>query len=422
VNPTKLSDNDKMEYARYLSFKKEVETQREKAAKNYDEIAPVATTVEKAFDAFQKEANFTYFNAFTLDTFYSGNQLATIGKSILGQVLTDSQEDSLNLKEVTSEIMAQLNEEKDYYGTKLFYQYNPDFDSRTSIVKDDYNNGKERIYGNNDVEGPNARHGTHVAGIIGAIRNNSIGMDGVAEYVQIMAIRVVPDGDERDKDVANGIRYAVDNGASIINMSFGKGHSWDKDLVDEAIKYAAKNDVLVIHAAGNDNKENTLTNNYPHDHYDKKGCFLFPKKEAKNWIEVGAISYMGETDLVAGFSNYSADIVDVFAPGELIFSTVPDDKYEFLNGTSMAAPVVAGLAAVIRSYYPALSAEQVKKIIEESVIKIDQEVKKPGSDELVYFSKLSKTGGVVNLYQAFELASKTKGKKKVKEEKHLDRV
>ena len=422
VNPINLSEKEKKEYAKFLSYKKEVETQRERAAKNYDEVAPIATAVERAFEAYKKEVEFTYFNTLTLDTFYSGNQLAMIGNSVLNQILADSGQDSLSLAEVTTEIIEQLNAEKDYYGTKLYFQYNPDFDSRATIVKDDYLNGEERIYGNNDVEGPDAHHGTHVSGIIGAIRNNSIGMNGVAENVQIMSIRVVPDGDERDKDVANGIRYAVDNGATIINMSFGKGKSWDKDLVDEAVKYAAKHDVLLVHAAGNDGQENTLSNNYPHDHYNKKGCFLFPKKRAKNWIEVGALSTMRDTNIVAQFSNYSAENVDVFAPGELIYSTIPDDQYELLNGTSMAAPVVSGMAAVIRSYFPTLTAEQVKRVLEESVIKLDQEVIKPGGDELIPFAELSKTGGVVNLYQAYELAARTKGKKKVKEEKRRDRV
>jgi subtilisin family serine protease len=131
---------------------------------------------------------------------------------------------------------------------------------------------------------------------------------------------------------------------------------------------------------------------------------------------------MRDTNIVAQFSNYSAENVDVFAPGELIYSTIPDDQYELLNGTSMAAPVVSGMAAVIRSYFPTLTAEQVKRVLEESVIKLDQEVIKPGGDELIPFAELSKTGGVVNLYQAYELAARTKGKKKVKEEKRRDRV
>ena len=160
-----------------------------------------------------------------------------------------------------------------------------------------------------------------MAGIIGASRNNGIGIDGVADNVQIMSVRVVPDGDERDKDVANAIRYAVDNGASIINMSFGKGESPRKDVVDKAIKYALKHDVLLIHAAGNDGKENKFDNNYPNDRLTKPG--LFKSKYAKNWIEVGAIHYTSDENLPASFSNYSGSLVDVFAPGTEIYSTVP---------------------------------------------------------------------------------------------------
>lgn len=414
VNPVNLSGDEKMEYAHYLSYKKEVEREREKAAENYDQIAPVVATVDKAMKAINEKISSKFFTQFTLDTIVSSDQMVMIGKAVLSQILEDSQADSLEMKVIAEELMNQLYEERDYYETKVFYQYNPDYDSRSEIVKDDYSNGKERIYGNNDVEGPDANHGTHVAGTIAAVRNNDIGIDGIADNVKIMSVRVIPDGDERDKDVANGIRYAVDNGASIINMSFGKGQSWDKKLVDEAVKYAKKHDVLIVHAAGNDGQENSNSNNYPNDHFEDKGCFLFPNKYAKNWIEVGALSYQTDSNAVASFSNYSKEEVDVFAPGELIYATTPDDNYEFLNGTSMAAPVVSGIAAILRSHFPALNAEQVKEVIENSAIKNDDLVFKPGTGELVPFSSLSKTGGMVNLYKAYILASKTKGKKKIK--------
>jgi len=279
------------------------------------------------------------------------------------------------------------------------------------MVDDNYADKNERYYGNNDVKGPDASHGTHVAGIIGAERNNDIGMDGVAAPVKIMAVRTVPAGDERDKDVANAIYYAVDNGASIINMSFGKGYSPDKKVVDDAVKYAARHDVLLVHAAGNDGNEVNSSNNFPTDKYLKRG--LFGPKYAPNWIEVGALNWEGGENLAADFSNYSAENVDVFAPGTAIYSTTPDNTYDSYPGTSMAAPMVAGVAAVLRAYFPDLTAEQVKEVIATSTDQqADLMVVQPGSDEKVPFSTLSVSGGVVNLAKAVETAIQTAGKKR----------
>lgn len=278
---------------------------------------------------------------------------------------------------------------------KLIYHLNVDYNSR-SIVGDNYDDSSERFYGNNDVKGPQARHGTHVAGIIGAIRNNSIGVDGVADNVLIMVLRAVPDGDERDKDIANAIRYAAENGASIINMSFGKAFPYDKKVVDDAVRFAVSKDVLFIHAAGND-----------HLNLDKEG-YRFPnsnyengKGNAKsNWIVVGAINSNG---MPGSFSNYGKKMVDVFAPGVSINSTVPEGKYTKLNGTSMATPVVAGVAAMIRSYYPELSAKQVKKIILKTVYTPNTEVPTPGNEKVfISWENLCKTGGIVNAYEALK--------------------
>jgi len=297
----------------------------------------------------------------------------------------------------------------DYLDRQYSYNYNPDFDSR-EIVGDNLSDPNERYYGNNDVRGPDSNHGTHVAGIIGAIRDNDMGMDGVATKVRIMSVRTVPNGDERDKDVANAIRYAVDNGAAVINMSFGKGASPRKEIVDEAVRYAMKNDVLLVHAAGNDGKENTIGNNFPHDRFEKGG--LFKPRYAENWLEVGALSWQNDDNLAASFSNYSPEHVDVFAPGVDIYSTTPGSEYEKNSGTSMAAPVVAGMAAVLRSHFPKLTAEQVKEIIMKSATPVKQKVLKPGTDKLVSFNQLSLTGGMVNLYEAIQMASRTKGKRK----------
>lgn len=293
-----------------------------------------------------------------------------------------------------------LNGDYDHFKTKAEYQFNVRYDPR-DIVNDHYNDVNDRNYGNSDVKGPAARHGTHVSGIIGAVRNNGIGMDGIADHVLIMAVRVVPDGDERDKDVANGIRYAVDNGARVINMSFGKGYSPQKEAVDEAVRYAMQKDVLIVHGAGNDAKNLDSTSDFPSRRYaDGRG-------EAAAWIEVGASGEKNDSTLIASFSNYGRHAVDVFAPGVKIYSTLPDNQYAYFDGTSMAAPVVTGLAALIRSYYPKLTAVEVKDIILRSVTKIGHKVLVKDMDgDRIYipFSETCVSGGVVNAYQAVKLA------------------
>jgi len=274
-------------------------------------------------------------------------------------------------------------------------------DYRGEIVKDNYNNINDRFYGNNDVMGPSPMHGTHVAGIIGAQRNNGIGADGVAQNVKVMMIRAVPDGDEYDKDVALAIKYAVDNGAKVINMSFGKGLSPEKKWVDDAVRYAEIKDVLIIHAAGNDGEDTDSTGNFPNPE------LKVLKRKASNFITVGASSDPRVSgDYVADFSNYGKSTVDVFAPGVKIYSTLPGkSSYGFLKGTSMASPVVAGVAAVIRSYFPQLSASQVKYVIEKSAVaEPSLQVNKPGTKEKVSFTELSTSGGVINAYNAVKLA------------------
>ena len=283
------------------------------------------------------------------------------------------------------------------YTSRAEFGLNPDFDSR-KIVGDTYANVSERLYGNNDVTGPDALHGTHVAGIIGAVRDNGIGMDGIAPAVRLMIVRTVPDGDERDKDVANAIRYAVDNGASVINMSFGKGYSPEKKAVDDAVKYADSKGVLMVHAAGNDGADNSKKPSFPTPVYEGGG-------RAQNWIEVGASSWKTGDSLVATFSNYSKELVDVFAPGVDIYSTVAGGKYERDSGTSMAAPVVSGVAALLMSYYPNLSAADIKKVILSSATSHAIEmVIAPGGKDRVAFGTLSATGGIVNVYNAVKLA------------------
>jgi subtilisin family serine protease len=294
-----------------------------------------------------------------------------------------------------------VQDEQETLEKRVKYSLNPDFDPR-SIVGDNYQDVTQRIYGNSDVVGPDPMHGTHVAGIIGAVRDNDLGIQGIAPSPRIMVIRAVPDGDERDKDIANAIRYAADNGARVINMSFGKGQSPFKGAVDEAVKYADSKGVLMVHAAGNEAADNDTTANFPTRRYLSGG-------EPTNWIEVGASSWQPGDALPAPFSNYGAKSVDVFAPGVDIYSSVPGAKYQRESGTSMASPVVAGVAALIMSYYPDLTAAQVKQVILDSATRYPIQVRLPGEEEgastSVPFSQLSITGGVVNAYAALQLAA-----------------
>lgn len=274
---------------------------------------------------------------------------------------------------------------------------------RKNIVGDNEDDINDKNYGNNNVMVSNeaCEHGTHVAGIIAATRKNGKGGDGVADNVRIMSIRAVPDGDEHDKDIALAIRYAVDNGAKVINMSFGKSFSPQKKWVDEASAYAASKGVLIVHAAGNDHKNVDSTDNFPNPIMLEKSTRL------SNWITVGASSGADNTEKqTAYFSNYGKEEVDVFAPGTSIYSTFPGGNvYRSLDGTSMASPVVAGTAALLLSYFPYLTPEQVKKCIEQSAQKPNYKVRKPGTDELVDLSSISKTGGIINAYEAAKIAA-----------------
>jgi cell wall-associated protease len=297
----------------------------------------------------------------------------------------------------------------DHYQNSLKYNLNTDLTSRQSIVGDKDDDYANRFYGNNDVEGPDAGHGTHVAGIIAANRNNTEGIKGVCNDCIIMSVRCVPDGDERDKDVANAIRYAVDNGAQVLNMSFGKAFPKNKKYVDEALKYAEKKGVLLVHAAGNENTNKDMQMNYPNRYYGDKRA-----KVAKNWLDIGAMTWRPGEDLVAEFSNYGKETVDVFAPGYGVYSTIPDGKYASFNGTSMASPTVAGAAGLLLSYFPTLSAEQIKDIIMQSAEKNNDTVIEPGSeDKKVKFSDLSISGGIIDVVAAIKLAEQTKGKRKM---------
>jgi cell wall-associated protease len=418
ADKTEATSGNKAEYKKYIEYKEIVEktlTEAKARLENYNKIQDdMLAGADKAATILGSNA-ITTVNVKTLPEDDKG--VARVKKMMLGML--EEGEEIKSIDDVKASIKEQLSGAIDHFDAQIKYQYNADFNDRALIVGDNPNNSYERYYGNNDVEGPDASHGTHVAGIIAATRNNGIGMNGVADNVRIMSVRCVPDGDERDKDVANAIIYAVDNGASILNMSFGKGYSWDKEAVDKAVKYAIEHDVLLVHAAGNDANNNDKGGNFPSKTFEKAGWFK-PKK-ASNWLEIGALSYKGGEDLAAPFSNYGKKQVDVFSPGVEIYSTTPNNEYASFQGTSMASPACAGVAAILRSYYPDLTAAQIREIIRTSSVKSDAMVKLPGTGgagknalpaEMVKFSDLSNSGGFASSYEAVKVAAVTKGKGK----------
>ncbi|HSM35084.1 MAG TPA: S8 family peptidase [Longimicrobiales bacterium] len=274
----------------------------------------------------------------------------------------------------------------------------PEYDPR-GLVGDDWLDYDDRAYGTPDVEGPDPSHGTAVASVIAGERDNGVGVDGVATGVKIMAVRAVPNGDERDKDVANAIRYAVDNGADIINMSFGKAFSPGREAVAAAIRHADEHGVLMVHAAGNEGEDLAESDNFPTRVYPDGG-------QAALWIEVGASAWTTVDSVAAVFSNYGAEQVDIFAPGQAIPSAAPDDEYRPNDGTSLAAPVVSGVAALLMAYFPDLDAAAVRTILLETATDLrTQSVVRPGdAGGPVPFGDLSVTGGIVNAEAAVRRA------------------
>jgi subtilisin family serine protease len=336
-----------------------------------------------------------------LDTFETRTTEARNAKAVFLYLFKANKIMDMSNKTFLSEFSEQVDQEE----RKASAKENPPKDYRHDIVKDNENDINDKYYGNSDVMAGDPMHGTHVTGIIAAERGNGKGMDGICDNVRVMMIRAVPNGDEHDKDIALAIRYAVDNGARVINMSFGKNLSPEKTWVDSAVKYAESKGVLLIHAAGNDNADVDTTDNFPNPN------FKHADYTASNWITVGAssdpLAEPGFQSYTASFSNYGKKEVDVFAPGTRIYSTLPGGKnYGNLQGTSMAAPVVTGVAALILEYYPSLTPQQVKYCIEKSAVAPPAKVKVPGSEStLVPLSDISKSGGVLNAYEALKLAS-----------------
>lgn len=391
----KKGDDGSDEYKRALAQYTEKYEKALKDKEQVDFLLDVHNTIKTAL-------NKTTYKVEDLSTLTSTDPKVARSKMVMTQIFGNAGS--------TFDPETELEDYREHVYGQLNYNLNKEFDGR-KIVGDNVYDIKDKNYGNNVVFGPDKEkslHGTHVAGIIAQIRNNELGGDGVAANVEILTVRAVPDGDEYDKDIALAIRYAVDNGAKIINGSFGKSFSPQKKWVYDAIKYAAKKDVLIVHAAGNDgyniDEDNNI--NYPNDSKDNK------KEFADNLITIGAINKGYGPNVVAGFSNFGKINVDVFAPGEEIYATVPNNKYKYLQGTSMASPNAAGVATLIRSYYPKLKASQVKRILMESGVSLPSMVvlgENPNSNEepvAVSSAESSKTGKMVNAYNALLMAEK----------------
>jgi cell wall-associated protease len=403
INPSELSADEKYEYDMWERSKGEVAGGGDASAFELIFLKRAYSNCVKSDSILRKAMGKEKYTGKELGDFKSDdNEVKKAKNNLYGLMSQNEQLDATN-----QEFLEGFSEYVNGQEKKADAGNTPPPTYRADVVKDNYKDFNDRYYGNNDVmvSDKSALHGTHVSGIIAAARKNGKGMDGIADNVRIMSLRAVPDGDEHDKDIALAIRYAVDNGAQVVNMSFGKSFSPEKKWVDEAVKYAESKGVLLVHAAGNDAKNIDTNHNYPTP-------LLLDATRPDNWITVGASGDPKAGGLTASFSNFGKKEVDVFAPGVKIYSTVPGgNTYQNLQGTSMASPVVAGLAALILEYFPTLSPKQVKMVIEKSSQKPAIDVNEPGGMQKVKLSEISKSGGIVNAYEAVKLASTIKGEK-----------
>jgi subtilisin family serine protease len=392
-----ISASDRGEFALYQQAKAEFEKESQEAMASKAQYEQILTQVKPAHAAMTKKLG---------KADYTKKDLTSISNADANeQQQIASLMQMLNFGDSVPGVIEQLEGGIAYYGGRLDSHFNMTKDFR-SVLGDNPEDITDKYYGNNDVDGPDpkkedAKHGTHVAGIIAAQRNNGVGMNGIADNVAIMVVRAVPDGDEYDKDIALAIRYAVDNGAKVINTSFGKYYSPHPEWVWDAIKYASSKDVLIVNAAGNEGINLDSKQVYPND---QEGI---GEEMGETFITIGALNYKYGSEMVANFSNYGKSNVDTFGPGVKIWATTPLNTYEYLQGTSMASPAVAGVAAVIRSQYPSLSAKQVKQILMNSGLSSKTPVILGGDpSNQDNFSNISKSGKMVNLYNALIMADK----------------
>jgi len=379
--PEEIRKKDQQEYQEYMDLKEIFDEELAKASETKNKYEFYYQIYEQAHTAMVKNIGKEDYTAEEVATVKADDMELLKHREMTLQILESGSDHPSEMEQIQKGI--------DHYTSKVDNYYNLDFYPR-KILNNDENDFSTKVYGDADVSHrqEDEIHGTHVAGIIAALSS-----------AKIMTVRCVPNGDEYDKDVALGIRYAVDNGAKIINTSFGKGYSPQLDWVHDAIKYAAKHDVLMVNAVGNSSEDVDISAVFPNDSAD------LAHEISDNMITVGAIGSSFDQNMLAPFSNYGKNNVDIFAPGAEIYASVPENQREFLSGTSMASPSTAGVAAIIRSYYPQLSASQVKHILMNSGTKIDTPLVKPGtSDELVSLSELCVSGRIVNAYNAVKMA------------------
>jgi subtilisin family serine protease len=394
-----LTPNQKKEYANWKQAALEIEFSDEDAA-NLRYISMATNAIQKMGNTILKEMVDTNFTVAQLQSFQPmGRNTLEAKMAYLKTFKMIGFEEETPYAEMIKDLKDYVEGKEKASNAKLI----PPAPIRGDIIKDNYENLNDRFYGNNNITGPNARHGTHVAGLVASVPDEQWNVNALYPNIKIMGIRVVPDGDEYDKDIALGIKYAVDNGAKVINMSFGKSFSPEQQWVDNAIRYAASKDVLIVHAAGNEYYDLETKSVYPNPYSS------YLNDTAKNIITVAASSdEFINNSLLTDFSNYGPSIVDVLAPGIKIYSTLPGKtNHGYLQGTSMAAPIVSHIAAMIRSYFPNLTAVEVKKIILQSVWKptnTNTSYEVPQKDTTKKLSEIASTGGIVNAANAIQLA------------------
>lgn len=401
-----FSPDEKEEYHWWLKAKKTVMGDGSDNGIDLVQLHHVLEACVKSDSILQSAMGKSDYTGNDLDTFQVKTPDARVAKQVFLYLFKANKIMDMSNKQFLSEFSEEVESEDKKEATKN----NAPEDVRHEIVGDNEGDFNDSLYGNSDIMAGEPMHGTHVSGIIAAERNNGKGMDGIDDNVRIMMIRAVPNGDEHDKDIARAIRFAVDHGARVVNMSFGKNISPEKSWVDSAVRYAESKGVLLVHAAGNDAADVDTTDNFPNPHF-RHSTYI-----ASNWITVGAssdpLAEPGFNSYTASFSNYGKNEVDVFAPGTRIYSTVPGSKYENLQGTSMAAPVVTGVAALVLEYYPNLTPQQVKYCIMKGATPLTVKVKKPGTeDDMVNLSDISISGGIVNALGALKVASTLTAKK-----------
>ncbi len=396
VDPETLSADEKKEYELYQEVKTDVEAEIEMYSSVIAQLDMMPQMIQQIPVMVSSQIGKTDYTLEDLEKWKPDNdqmkQLKRAAKAILTGDLT----------------MEVIDKQKAQIQGMLDYNLNVNYIDR-ELIGDNPDDFSDKNYGNSDVEGPDALHGTHVGGIIGAVRGNELGGDGVAENVLLMSVRAVPDGDEFDKDIAYAVRYAVDNGAQVINMSFGKAYSPHQKEVHEAFKYADSKGVLLVHAAGNDNANVDSVGNFP------TSLYSFQTSPLDHFLTIGASTRFPKKELAATFSNYGQTKVDVFAPGFEIYNTVPQSDYMKLQGTSMAAPMVSGVAAMLKSYFPTLTMKEIKDIMLQSATSYKgKQQYKPGTEDLVDFASLSVTGAVINVKSAVKMCMKLEKSKSSK--------